>query len=110
MPFARHRVRPALFAVGLLGLFITMPSWAVGPTFQPDVSFKGSSLTGWHPLGQGAWNARNGEVTGKARDAQKGSWLMLDRSYQDAAFFASFRCGEGCKTGILLRAERLLKA
>jgi hypothetical protein len=31
---------------------------------------------------------------------------MLDRSYQDVAFFASFRCAPGCKAGVLLRAEK----
>src|SRR5206468_1683306 len=33
-------------------------------------------------------------------------WLMLDKSFQDVAFFASLRCAGECKTGILLRAER----
>ena len=31
---------------------------------------------------------------------------MLDKSYQDVNFFASFRCGGDCKTGVLLRAEK----
>ena len=31
---------------------------------------------------------------------------MLDRSFQDVAIYASFRCSGACKTGILLRAEK----
>jgi hypothetical protein len=31
---------------------------------------------------------------------------MLDKSYQDVAFFAAFRCEPGCKTGVLLRAQK----
>jgi hypothetical protein len=31
---------------------------------------------------------------------------MLDRSLQDVAVFASFKCLQGCETGILLRAEK----
>jgi 3-keto-disaccharide hydrolase/VCBS repeat protein len=72
--------------------------------FLPDVVFKGSSLTGWHPLGSAEWRAANGEITGNPKAG--GGWLVLDRPYQDVAFFASFRCAEGCKAGILLRAEK----
>ncbi|HWC99913.1 MAG TPA: FG-GAP-like repeat-containing protein [Candidatus Sulfopaludibacter sp.] len=72
--------------------------------FRPDVVFKGSSLTGWHPLGSAAWHAENGEITGAAQ--QGGGWLVLDKSYQDVAFSASFRCTGPCKTGLLLRAEK----
>lgn len=102
MPFPRVCLIPALF---LISLFVSVPLFAVGPTFQPDANFKGSALTGWHVLGQGDWNARNGEITARAA-ADKSSWLVLDHSYQDAAFFGYFRCAEGCKTGILLRAEK----
>lgn len=31
---------------------------------------------------------------------------MLDRSYQDVALFANFRCTGGCETGALFRAEK----
>src|SRR5437868_9855359 len=79
--------------------------FAAGPTFSPDVTFKGSSLTGWHALGSADWRAQNGEITGVARQ-DGGGWLVLDRSYQDAGFYASFRATAGVKTGVLLRAEK----
>jgi hypothetical protein len=33
-------------------------------------------------------------------------WLLIDRSYQDVGFAANFKCGAGCKTGVLSRAEK----
>jgi len=98
--------RVPLAAAMAAALLTITPLSGVGPTFAPDATFKGSALTGWHVLGQGDWAARNGEITGAPRPGGQGSWLVLDRSYQDAAFYASFRCGEGCKTGLLLRAEK----
>ena len=88
------------------GLLVLAPLFGVGPSFKPDVTVKGSALTGWHALGQASWKAQEGEITGAVKPGSQGGWLVLDRSYQDAAFYSSFRCGEGCKTGVLLRAEK----
>ena len=85
---------------------LVLAGLAESPNFIPDSTFKGSSLAGWHPLGQADWSARNGEVTGKAKPGGNGGWLVLDKSYQDVGFFASFHCMGGCKTGVLLRAEK----
>ena len=89
----------AMFAIFL------MPVSGAGPSFQPDVTFSGSSLDGWQPLGQADWRAANGEITGTPRQPA-GGWLLLDRSLQDVGFFASFRCPAGCSMGVLLRAEK----
>ena len=91
------------FSVPLLLLGVTS-AFGAGPSFHPDATFRGSSLTGWQKLGAAHWTARNGEITGEA--GQGGGWLMLDRSYQDAGFYVSFRCAAACKTGVLLRAEK----
>jgi Domain of Unknown Function (DUF1080)/FG-GAP-like repeat len=80
--------------------------FAAGPTFRPDVVVRGSSLAGWHTLGQASWKLDNGVLTGSANPGSDGGWLVLDKSFQDVGFFASFRCPAGCKTGILLRAEK----
>src|SRR5947209_16749753 len=93
-------------------------------TFVPDWTFKGSALTGWTVLGQADWRAVDGELVGTPR-AQEGGWLVLDKSFQDVQFGADFRCTDGrlrasgasasraeasaeagCKTGVLLRAEK----
>jgi hypothetical protein len=87
-------------------VFLLAPLFGVSPSFKPDVTVKGSSLTGWRPLGQAGWKMQNGEITGTVKPGGHGGWLMLDHSYQDVAFNALFRCGEGCKTGVLLRAEK----
>src|SRR2546421_8032493 len=78
--------------------------FAASQNFLPDVVFKGSSLTGWHKLGQADWRAENGEIIGTPKE--NGGWLMLDKGYQDIAFYAGFRCTGPCKTGVLLRAEK----
>jgi len=78
--------------------------FAASQNFLPDVVFKGSSLTGWHKLGSADWRPENGEIIGTPKDG--GGWLVLDKGYQDIAFYASFRCAGVCKTGVLLRAEK----
>ncbi len=59
---------------------------AAGPTFRPDVVFKGSTLTGWTPLGDVEWKAVNGEIIGTPKQPG-GGWLVLDKSFQDVAVF-----------------------
>jgi hypothetical protein len=92
----------AACAVALLAAPTSIGS-AASKNFVPDVVFKGSSLTGWRPLGQADWRAENGEIVGTPKG---GGWLIADRPYQDVAFYASVRCAEGCKAGVLLRAEK----
>ena len=74
-------------------------------TFVPDWTFKGSALTGWTVVGQADWRAVDGELVGTPR-APEGGWLILDKSFQDVQFGADFRCTDGCRTGVLLRAEK----
>jgi hypothetical protein len=93
-------------ASAAIALFTLAPLYGVGPTFKPDASFRGSALGSWHVLGPGDWKASNGEITGTLRAGGQGAWLVLDHSYQDSAFYASFLCPASCKTGILLRAEK----
>jgi hypothetical protein len=79
---------------------------ASGPShFRANPAFNGTSLAGWHSLGQATWRVENGEIIGTPK-AASGGWLVLDKSYQDVGFFASFRCMADCKTGVLLRAEK----
>jgi hypothetical protein len=78
---------------------------AAGPTFRPDVVFKGSALTGWTPMGDAEWKAQNGEIIGRPKQPG-GGWLVLDKSFQDVAVFSNVTCTGGCKAGVLLRAEK----
>ena len=95
-----------VFGIMATAIWLLVPVFATGPTWIPDATFKGTSLAGWHVLGQADWRAQNGEVVGTVKPGGSGGWLMLDRSYQDAAFYAAFRCSSGCKTGVLFRAEK----
>ena len=89
---------------GIVAAAISVALAASPAVFVPDATFHGSSLAGWHTLGQAKWRAENGEIVGTPGDG--GGWLVLDQSYQDVGFFTSFRCASGCKTGVLLRAEK----
>ena len=46
----------------------------------------------------------NGELLGNG--AAGSGWLVLDHSYQDAGFYAAFRCKGACDTGVLLRMTK----
>ena len=83
----------------------TLPLAGTRSTFVPDSTFKGSTLAGWHVLGAADWKAVDGELIGTPKSPE-GGWLVLDKSFQDVEFGADFKCVGGCKTGVLLRAEK----
>ena len=94
-----------LLAGGFAAALVTVGIYASGAhDFLPDSTFKGSTLAGWHPIGQAQWKAENGEIV--ARPGAGGGWLALDKNMQDLQFYAEVRCGEGCKSGLLLRASK----
>ena len=93
----------SLVAAGAVVAALSPLPSAATRNFAPDAVFTGSSLEGWRQIGQAAWRAENGEIIGTA---STGGWLVLERSYQDVAFAASFRCAPGCRAGVLLRGER----
>jgi hypothetical protein len=80
------------------------PAVLQGPSFVPDAKFQGSTLAGWHAMGQAEWSADNGELIGKGTAGA--GWLILDHAYQDTGFYAGFRCISICDTGILIRAAK----
>jgi hypothetical protein len=98
----KTRFSALLVAFALLG---STPMFGTGPSFHPDATLTGSSLIGWHTVGQADWKAENGELIGRPTQAA-GGWLMLDKSYQDVGLYTEFRCIGGCETGVLLRIEK----
>src|SRR5262245_1404870 len=74
-------------------------------TFVPDWTFTGSMLADWNTVGDASWRAVDGEIIGTPK-TPSGGWLILDKSLQDVEFGAAFKCTGGCKTGVLLRAEK----
>ena len=99
------RLRWRLAAVAALALAFVSSGHGASTNFAPDVVFTGSSLGAWRTIGQSTWRAENGEIIGTPGGAS-GGWLVADRSYQDVAVFAEFRCAAGCQTGVMVRAER----
>ena len=99
------RTHLATLSAAAIWLIVQASILGVGPSFRPDGTIKGSTLAGWHVVGDADWRAQNGEVIGTPKQPG-GGWLMLDKSYQDVSFYASFLCAPACKTGILLRAEK----
>lgn len=91
------------FVAGMAGLLLA-PGFGANSSFVPDRTFTGSALREWRPLGAAEWSAKDGEITGVAKSGA--GWLLLDRSLQDVAVYASFRCVGPCKPGVLLRAEK----
>ncbi|HEX4230011.1 MAG TPA: FG-GAP-like repeat-containing protein [Bryobacteraceae bacterium] len=104
MPPGRRRFLIVL-VIAVSATLTISSALAAGPNFVPDYILKGSSLNGWHTSGQAEWRAKNGELTGTPKDAG-GGWLVLDKSFQDAAFFADVYCTGACDAGILFRLEK----
>src|SRR5580698_1979093 len=97
--------RSYLFVVGL-ALCTSAALYGQTPSFTPDSTFQGSSLTDWRTMGHATWHAENGEVVANSGGSKGEGWLVLNKSYQDTGLYLSFRCEGDCDTGVLLRAEK----
>ena len=73
--------------------------------YRTDRKYTPTSLAGWHVLGDAAWRVEIGEYVGTPK-VPAGGWLVLDQALQDTGFFAHFKCAGGCKSGVMLRAEK----
>jgi hypothetical protein len=92
-------------AVAIAVVWAMPPLTATRGAFVPDWTFKGSALTGWRTLGEAEWKAADGVIIGSPK-TPAGGWLVLDKALQDVQVGFDVRCGAGCKTGVLLRAEK----
>ncbi len=101
---SRNRVYLFAAAAAML-VAAVIATGANSQNYVIDTSFKATSLAGWHVLGNADWKAQNGEYVGTPK-SEDGGWLVLDKSYQDVGVFGTFKCTGGCKTGILVRAEK----
>src|SRR5690606_31249622 len=104
-PSMSHKWTFAAVTTAALAALVNV-GFAAGPSyFRAEPAFNGTSLAGWHPMGGANWRVDNGEIVGTPA-APSGGWLVFDKSLQDTGFFASFRCLNGCRTGVLLRAQK----
>lgn len=85
------------------GLLLSAAS-ASAQNYVTDTTYAGTTLAGTRVVGDAKWRAENGEYVGTP--GPNGGWLILDKGIQDVGVFARFRCTGGCKTGVLLRAEK----
>src|SRR4030095_4932355 len=99
---SNHR---SLFVTAVVSAALVAGAAVVAQNYIPDTLHKGTSLAGWHVMGDASWRAENGEYVGTPKGAD-GGWLVFDKSLQDTGVFARFRCTGSCKTGVLLRAEK----
>lgn len=95
----------SLYRTALVVVLALPVGIAVAQNYAEDVRFKPASLAGWHTLGDASWRVENGEYVGTPNSAS-GGWLVLDKSLQDVGVFGHFKCTGGCRTGVLLRAEK----
>lgn len=100
-PLRLLAVTTAALVTMALGLRAADPA-----NFKPDGSFKGSTLAGWHVVGDADWSAQNGELIGKAKPGTSGGWLVMDKSFQDVQLYTNYRCAGDCKSGVLFRARK----
>ena len=54
------------------------------PDFKPDATFSGSSLKGWHIVGDADWKAQDGQLVGRST-SEAGGWLVMNKPLQDLA-------------------------
>jgi hypothetical protein len=108
-------MKPFLFSIVFFSCFVfsyAQPATKAslsefGLSFKPDHTFKGSSLKGWHVLGGADWQAKDGELIGKAKPGSSDGWLILDNGYQDVGFHALFKSTGNSETALLFRMEKI---
>lgn len=73
------------------------PVWGM-----PILLFNGTTLAGWHPLGQkNQWQAAGGVL----RSPASGSNIATDRTFTDFKLHIEFRCPKGSNSGVYLRGR-----
>jgi hypothetical protein len=98
----------AIAILGVVPIFAARQTFLPGPSFQPDSTLTGSSLSAWRTVGAGKWEMSDGHLTGTPGPAGADGWLVMNRSFQDVELFTRFKCSSGCDTGILFRMQKTL--
>lgn len=72
-------------------------------SLKPEYAFKGSTLTGWHTMGNADWKANNGVITAKANGT---GYLISDKSFQDVSMRTLYKPDANTEIGFLFRLEK----
>jgi hypothetical protein len=75
---------------------ISKPVWG-----KPIHLFNGTSLEGWHTLGENQWKAEGGIL----RSAKSGANLVSDKTFTDFKLHIEFRYPKGSNSGVYLRGR-----
>ena len=63
-----------LYFISLVTIAALAPAiFAASENFGPEVTFQGSTLTGWYKLGDADWSADHGEILGTPKPASRTS-------------------------------------
>ncbi|HPA17436.1 MAG TPA: DUF1080 domain-containing protein [Verrucomicrobiae bacterium] len=57
--------------------------------------FDGTSLKGWHPVGDGQWTVEGGAIVGRADKAKLYGLLVSDKAFKDFTVRFKFKCLSG---------------
>ena len=68
---------------------------------KPIRLFNGTSLAGWHAMGENQWKA----VSGVLQSPHSGSNLVTDRTFTDFKLHIEFRYPKGSNSGVYLRGR-----
>ena len=68
---------------------------------KPIHLFNGTSLEGWHALGENQWKAEGGIL----RSAKSGANLVSDKTFTDFKLHIEFRYPKGSNSGVYLRGR-----
>jgi len=58
-------------------------------------------------MGDADWQAKDGELIGKAKTNSNGGWLVMDSGYQDIGFHALFKSTGNSETALMFRTEKM---
>ena len=76
--------KPLYLIATVVVCVIASAIFAQNQNYVPDVTFTGSALTGWHPLGDADWHANNGQISAIPK-RETGGWLVHDHSKRAVA-------------------------
>ncbi len=71
----------------------TLAAQDEGPAWKPLMD--GSTLDGWHPVGDGEWTVEDGAFVGRANNEKLYGLLVSDKTFKDSTVRFKFKCQTG---------------